>query len=172
MIRPTIGQQLDIAWRAAMPVTLTLLLLFLPLLSWHVPRLGTVGAACVLVSVFYWSLHQPGLMTMWSVLAIGLIHDLMALAPFGVGLLVLLLVHGVAVSRRKAVTALPFLLIWLVFGVVAAGASLVTWVLVSFVQEQLVDVNEAVRLFLLALTCYPPLAAFCAWIERRFIPSA
>lgn len=172
MIRPTIGQQLDLAWRAALPVTLTLLLLFLTLLPWHLPKLGTVGAACVLVGVFYWSLHQPALMSMWGVLAIGLIHDLMTLAPFGIGLLVILLVHGVAVSRRRAVVALPFLLIWLVFGLVAAGAALLTWLLVSLMHEQFVDLREALRLFLLAFTCYPPLAAVFAWVERRYIPGA
>lgn len=172
MIRPTIGQQMDIAWRAALPVTLTLVLLFVALLSWHLPKLGTIGAACVMVSVFFWSLHQPGLMTMWGVLAIGLVHDLLTFAPFGVGLLVLLLVHGIAVSRRKAVIGLPFFLIWMVFGLVAAGAAIVTWILVSFLQDQFVDPQEAVRLFLLAFTCYPPLAAFFAWIERRLLPTA
>jgi rod shape-determining protein MreD len=172
VIRPTFAQQLDIAWRAALPVSLTLLLLFLSLLSWHLPKLGTVGAACVMASVFYWSLHQPGLMTMWGVLAVGLMHDLLTLAPFGVGLLVLLLIHGFAVSRRKAVTALPFFLIWMVFGLVAAVASVVTWLLVSIQQGQLIDIREAVRLFLLAFTCYPPLAALFAWIERRLLPGA
>lgn len=170
MIRPTFAQQLDIAWRAALPVFLTLLLLFLSLLSWQLPKLGTIGAACVMVSVFYWSLHQPGLMTMWGVLAVGLLHDLLTLAPFGVGVLVLLLIHGVAVSRRKAVTALPFFLIWMIFGLVAAGAAFLIWILVSILQEQIVDIHEAVRLFLLTFTCYPPLAALFAWIERRLLP--
>ena len=84
----------------------------------------------------------------------------------------LLLVHGIAVSRRKAVIGLPFFLIWMVFGLVAAGATVVTWILVSFLQDQFVDPQEAVRLFLLAFTCYPPLAAFFAWIERRLLPTA
>jgi rod shape-determining protein MreD len=171
VIRPTFGQQLDTAWRAALPVSLTILLLFVALLSWHLPKLGTIGAAGVMVSVFFWSLHQPNLMTMWGVLAVGLIHDLLTLAPFGVGLLVLLIVHGAAVSRRKAVIGLPFLLIWMVFGLVAAGAAILTWLLVSFLQEQFVDPSEALRLFLLAFTCYPPLAAFYAWIERRLLPT-
>ncbi|MBL8710321.1 MAG: hypothetical protein JNL25_14085 [Rhodospirillaceae bacterium] len=159
------------AWRAALPVSLTLLLLFVSLLSWHLPKLGTIGAAFVTVSVFFWSLHQPNLMTLWGVLAIGLCHDLLTLAPFGVGLLVLLLVHGSALWRRKALVRMPFLLIWLVFGLVAAGASVLTWLLVSFLQEQLIDPSEGVRLFLLAFTFYPPLAALFAWIERRLLPT-
>lgn len=171
MLRPTLGQQLDTAWRASLPVALTLLLLFISLLSWHLPKLGTIGAACVMVSIFFWSLHQPGLMTMWGVAAIGLAHDLLTLAPLGIGLFVLLLVHGTAIWKRKAVINLPFLLIWLIFGLVAAGASILTWLLVSFQQQQFIDPREALRLFLLAFTCYPPLAALFALIERRLLPT-
>lgn len=171
MIRPTLGQQADIAWRAALPVGLTVLLLFVALLSWHMPRLGTIASALVLISVFFWSLHQPGLMSMWGVLSIGLIHDLMTLAPFGVGLLVLLIIHGVATWQRKALIGMPFLLIWALFGVVAAGATLLTWLLVSFLQETLVNPNQAFNLFLLEFVCYPPLAYVFAWIERRLLPT-
>lgn len=171
MIRPSLGQQADIAWRAALPVGLTLLLLFAALLSWHLPRLGTIASALVLISVFFWTLHQPGLMSMWGVLSIGLVHDLMTLAPFGVGLLVLLIVHGVALWQRKALNGMPFLLIWGLFGLVAAGATLLTWLLVSFLQEMLVNPAPVINLFLLELVCYPPLAYIFAWIERRLLPT-
>lgn len=171
MIRPSFSQQADIAWRAALPVGLTVLLLFMALLSWHMPRLGTIASALVLISVFFWTLHQPSLMSMWGVLSIGLLHDLMTLSPFGVGLLVLLVVHGVALWQRKALIGMPFLLIWGLFGVVAAGATVLTWALVSFQQEALVDPNQAFNLFLLEFVCYPPLAYVFAWIERRLLPT-
>lgn len=171
MIRPGFGQQADIAWRAALPVGLTILLMLVALLSWHMPRLGTIAAALVLISVFFWTLHQPSLMTMWGVLSIGLIHDLMTLAPFGVGLLVLLIVHGVALWQRKALIGMPFLLIWGLFGLVAAGATFLTWLLVSYLQETLVNPAQAFNLFLLEFVCYPPLAYLFAWIERRLLPT-
>lgn len=171
MIRPSLGQQADIAWRAALPVGLTILLLFAALLSWHLPRLGTVASALVLISVFFWTVHQPGLMSMWGVLSIGLLHDFLMLAPFGVGLLVLLVVHGVALWQRKPLTGMPFLLIWAVFGLVAAGATVLTWLLVSFLQETLVNPVQAFNLFLLEFVCYPPLAYVFAWIERRLLPT-
>jgi len=171
VIRPSLGQQADIAWRAALPVGLTILLLFAALLSWHLPRLGTVASALVLISVFFWTVHQPGLMTMWGVLSIGLLHDFLMLAPFGVGLLVLLIVHGVALWQRKPLTGMPFLLIWAVFGLVAAGATMLTWLLVSFLQETLVNPVQAFNLFLLEFVCYPVLAYVFAWIERRLLPT-
>jgi rod shape-determining protein MreD len=171
VIRPSLGQQADIAWRAALPVGLTILLLFAALLSWHLPRLGTVASALVLISVFFWTVHQPGLMTMWGVLSIGLLHDFLMLAPFGVGLLVLLVVHGVALWQRKPLTGMPFLLIWAVFGLVAAGATILTWLLVSFRQETLVNPVQAFNLFLLEFVCYPVLAYVFAWIERRLLPT-
>ncbi len=171
MIRPSLGQQADIAWRAALPVGLTILLLFAALLSWHLPRLGTIASALVLISVFFWTVHQPGLMTMWGVLSIGLLHDFLMLAPFGVGLLVLLVVHGVALWQRKALNGMPFFLIWAVFGVVAASATFFTWLLVSFLQETLVNPEQAFNLFLLEFVCYPPLAYVFAWIERRLLPT-
>lgn len=171
MIRPGLGQQADIAWRAALPVGLTVMLMFLALLSWHMPRLGTVASSFVLISVFFWSLHKPVLMSKWGVFAIGLIHDLMTLAPFGIGLLILLLVHGMALWQRKALMGMPFLMIWGVFGLVAAAATAITWLLVSFLQETLVDPSQAFSLFLWEFVCYPPLAYVFAWIERRLLPA-
>ena len=171
MIRPSFGQQADIAWRAALPVGLTIILLFAALLSWHLPRLGMIASALVLISVFFWTVHQPGLMSMWGVLSIGLIHDFLMLAPFGVGLLVLLLVHGIALWQRKALNGMPFFLIWAVFGLAAAGSTLLTWLLVSFLQETLVNPAQAFDLFLLELVCYPLLAYVFAWIERRLLPT-
>ncbi len=171
MIRPSFGQQADIAWRAALPVGLTILLLFASLLSWHLPRLGMIASALVLISVFFWTVHQPNLMSMWGVLCIGLIHDFLMLAPFGVGLQVLLVVHGVAIWQRKALNGLPFFFIWAVFALVAAGSTLLTWLLVSFREETFVNPAQAFDLFLLEVVCYPPLAYICAWIERRLLPT-
>lgn len=171
MIRPSFGQQADIAWRASLPVAFTIFLLFASLLSWHLPRLGTVASALVMISVFFWTVHQPGLMTKWGVLGIGLLHDFLMLAPFGVGLLVLLAVHGAALWQRKPLNNMPFLLIWAVFGLVAASATMLTWLLVCFLQDTLVNPVQALNLLLLEFVCYPPIAYFFAWIERRLLPT-
>jgi rod shape-determining protein MreD len=173
VIRPAIIVQLDMAWRSAMPVALTLVLLFLGMLPWKIPLLGVIAASSLMISVFFWSLYRPAQMNLWCVACIGLLNDLLGLMPFGIGLLVFVLVHGIARLQRKALEGMPFILVWGVFGLVAGGATILTWLLVSLRQDTgLVDPTPAFRLYMFGLVCYPPLAFFFARIEQRLFAEA
>ena len=71
-LRPTIGQQVDLALRRSIPVALAILLLFLGILPWNTHTLGPVNANLVLIPIYYWTLYRPRLMSVWSVAALGL----------------------------------------------------------------------------------------------------
>ena len=58
------------------------------------------------------------------VFVLGLLADLLGLAPLGVTVLVLLIVHGLALRARRVLAAQGFLVVWLAFVAVAAGAAL------------------------------------------------
>ncbi len=83
----------------------------------------------------------------------------------------LLVVHGVAIWQRKALIGMPFLLIWGVFGLVAGGATLMTWVLVSFLQETLVNPAQAVQPVPAGIHLLSSAGFMFAWIERRLLPT-
>ncbi len=156
--RPTLWRQLDAASRAAFPAACTALFLLVLSFPLGVPGQAEWQPAAALACVFFWSLFRPTSMPPAVVFAIGLLADLLGLSPIGASVLVLLIVHGFAVRWRRVLVRQGFLIVWLAFVGVAAGAALLQWALVCALTVRLFSPSPA--LFQFALTCglYPVLA--------------
>lgn len=79
--------------------------------------------AVALSSVFFWSVCRPAALPPPAVFGLGLLQDLLTAAPPGSGMLVLLVVHGLSTRWRRRMAAQGFLLVWLAFCGVSAGAA-------------------------------------------------
>ncbi|HVO00768.1 MAG TPA: rod shape-determining protein MreD [Candidatus Cybelea sp.] len=166
-LRPTVGQQFDLTLRRSIPVALAILMLFLGILPWNTHTLGPLNANLVLIPIYYWTLHRPRLMSVWSVAALGLVGDLLGVAPLGVNMMTLLIGYRVAVSQRKLFAGAPFLMVWAGYMLMSAVADFAQWVLVSALQAQIVDPRPAILLYMIGAVGYP-LCAYCfALIQRR-----
>jgi len=166
-LRPTVGQQIDLALRRSIPVALAVLLLFLGILPWNTHTLGPVNANLVLIPIYYWTLYRPRLMSVWSVAALGLISDLLGVSLLGVNMLSFLIGYRVAVSQRKIFAGAPFIIVWGGFLLMSAVAGLAQWLLVSVLQQTIVDPRPAFLLYMIGAVAYPPCAYVFAWIQRR-----
>ncbi len=118
--------------------------------------------ASALACVFFWSLFRPTSMPPLLVFALGLLCDLLGLAPVGTAVLTLLLVHGVAVRMRRGLVRQGFALVWLVFVAVAAAAAALQWALTSLLTWRLLPGAPAAFEALVAAGIYPGLAALFA----------
>ena len=116
-IRPrrALGRRLDIAARWAFPACTTVLLLLAAAAPFGLPGQAELRPAVALGCVFFWSLFRPAAMPPPVVFLIGLLADLLGYAPPGVGVLTLLLVHGLALRWRRLLTRQGFLMVWLAF---------------------------------------------------------
>lgn len=170
MIRSPFWQRVDKWSRSSVPVGLTLLLLLIGLLPWHFPELGSIGISLVIVSVFYWSLKKPHLMTPWSALSIGLISDLLGVTPMGVGTISLLVLYGLVRSQARALRNMPFLVIWGTFILMAAITILLGWLLTSAMDVHFPDIRPALFLYLFDIVCYPPLSYVFDRLQRSLLP--
>jgi rod shape-determining protein MreD len=166
-LRPTVGQQIDLAFRRSIPVALAVLLLFLGILPWNTQTLGPLNVNLVLIPIYYWTLYRPRLMSVWSVAALGLISDLIGVSLLGVNMLSFLIGYRVAVSQRKVFASAPFIIVWGGFLLMSAVAGLAQWLLVSGLQQTIVDPRPAFLLYLIGAVAYPPCAYVFAWIQRR-----
>ncbi|MCX8133228.1 MAG: rod shape-determining protein MreD [Roseococcus sp.] len=153
-------RRLDAALRAAFPAVFALALMVLGATPVGVPGLVT---ALALPSVFFWSVFRPAAMPPPVVFAIGLLHDLLVFAPLGIGVLVLLLVHGLAFRARQMLARASFLAGWLAFCAVAAGAAGLGWALQALLGWQWPALMPGVHLFGAAVGLYPGIA----WILTR-----
>lgn len=170
MIRSPFWQRVDKWARSSIPVGLTLLLLLIGLLPWHFPELGSIGISLVIISVFYWGLKKPQLMTPWSILAIGLIGDLLGVTPTGVGTVSLLLLYAMVRSQARALRNMPFLVIWGTFILMAAITILISWLLTAAMDVQFPDIRPALFLYLFDIVCYPPLSYVFDRLQRSLLP--
>lgn len=157
MIWVDLGERISKLARNSVPALLTLLLLFLTVMPWR-PIAAPLAGSLVLVSIYFWSLHEPQAMPAWLCGAIGLIGDLLGVAPLGVGTMSALLVHGMANIRRRDVSRSGQLTVWGLFALVSLVVALVAWILASIANGGWVDMESAGHQFMLNIAAYPILA--------------
>lgn len=122
--------------------------------------------AVALASVWFWSLYRPAAMAPPMVFAIGLLLDLLDWLPIGIGMLTLLIAHGVALRWRRFLGRHGFALGWLAFAVVAAGAAALGWVATTVLTWRLVPPGAMVFQATLSAALYPALAILFARAHR------
>jgi rod shape-determining protein MreD len=164
--RPTLWRRLDAAARHGFPASSTALLLLLAAGPLGLPGQAQLQPAVAVACVFFWSLFRPAAMAPPMVFALGLLADLLALDPVGVSVLTLLIVHGLAMSWRRGLVRQGFLLVWLVFVLVAAGTTLLQWALISLLSFALLPPGPGVFQFMLTAGLYPALATLFTIAHR------
>ena len=156
--RPSLWRMLDSTARQTFPVTVTAILLLGLSAPLGLPGQPQLQAAVALACVFFWSVFRPDSMPPVAAFLLGLLTDLLSLSPPGLTVLVLLIVHGVALRTRRFVAAQGFLVVWLVFVAVAAGASAIEWALTSVLVFRLLPPGPALLQFGVSAGFYPLLA--------------
>jgi rod shape-determining protein MreD len=156
--RPTLWHRLDTASRYAFPLVVTATVLLLLSAPFGLPGQAQMQPAWVLASVFFWSLFRPASLPSAAVFLLGLLLDVLAQGPIGVGVLILLLTHGAALKCRRWLTRQGFALVWLVFTGCAALAACLEWMLVSLLTWRGLPPWPALFEFCVACGLYPILA--------------
>ncbi|MDR3534355.1 MAG: hypothetical protein P4L90_27805 [Rhodopila sp.] len=164
--RASLGRRLDIAARVSFPACITVLLMLLTQAPLDISEQAALLPAVALCCVWFWSLFRPHAMPPPVVFLIGLLMDLRGYLPLGVGVFTLLAVHGVAVNLRRSLSRRGFAWIWIVFGAVAAGASLAIWLLVMLLTFRLLSPYPAIFMAILTVAIFPVVAVPFAVAHR------
>ena len=160
--RPTLGRRLDAIARACFPTTCTILLMLLTALPFGLLGQAQLLPAVALCCVWFWSLMRPGAMPPASVFLVGLLYDLLGYLPLGVGILTLLIVHGLALRSRFFIARHGFLLGWVSFAPIALAGSGLTWALGSALSMRLLPISPAAFQAALSIAVYPTLGILFA----------
>jgi rod shape-determining protein MreD len=156
--RPSLSRRLDMTARRAFPACTTALLVLTAAAPLGLPGQAELQQGLALGCVFFWSLLRPASMPPILVFLIGLLTDLLSFAPIGVGVLTLLVAHGLALRWRRALVRRGFVMIWLAFACVAAATSALAWGLTSLLTFRLLPPPPGVLEAGLAAGLYPALA--------------
>ena len=100
-IRPRLGvwHQMDVASRHAFPAAQTTIVLLLLAAPIGMPGQAQIQSAWTMACIYFWSLYRPAALPALLVFGIGLLLDLMAQGPVGIGVLLLLLIHAVLQTK-------------------------------------------------------------------------
>ena len=164
--RPTLGRRLDAAARRAAPVTFSLCLVLLLCAPFGLPQQQALLPGAVMASVFFWSVFRPASMPAAMVFVLGLLYDLLSFSPPGIAILTLLIVHIVGLGWRHGLARQGFLVVWMVFVLVAGAAILLDWSLICGFSLRLLPVQPALFELALAAGLYPLLSALFTWAHR------
>ncbi len=156
--RQSLWRRLDATARWSFPASSTALALMLTAAPLGLPGQPELQGAIALASVFFWSLFRPASMPPAVVFGIGLLVDLLGYAPPGVSVLTLLIAHGLALRWRRVLVRQGFLLVWLAFVGVAAGAATLQWMLTSLLTFRLLPPGPGVFQAAISAGLYPALA--------------
>ena len=159
-------RRLDIAARHSFPTACTVLLLLLASAPIGLPSQAQLQPAVALASVFFWSVFRPAAMPPPVIFALGLLLDLVDLAPIGIWVFLLLGVHGVAVRTRRSLARQGFLLVWLAFIVTATIAALLSWLGTCLLDWEFLPIGPAVFEAVLAASIYPALSSLLTHAHR------
>jgi rod shape-determining protein MreD len=170
--RPSWGRRLDAAARRSAPVGFTALAILLLSAPLGLPEQEALLPGTVLASVFFWSMFRPASMPGLAVFALGLLSDLLGYAPPGITIVILLVVHGIGLAGRYGLAKQGFLLVWLVFLLVAAGATLLDWTLRSGFSLRVLPLQPALFQLGLAAGLYPLWSGLFTWAHRTIADPA
>lgn len=149
---PGLLRRLDDLARASLPFLTTAFLMILAAGPTGVPALVSATA---LPCVVFWTVFRPGAMSPPVVFLLGLLQDLLSLAPLGSGIVTLLVAHGLALTVRRSLARRGFLFGWLVFCGFAIGASFFGVVLTALLNWVLPPVGPALQQAALTVGLYP-----------------
>lgn len=162
----------DTAARRLTPFGLTVILVLIGAVPLHVPGFAPVAPLLPMIGIYYWAIYRPDLMPVAAVFIIGILYDALSGAPMGVSAAVFVIVHGIIDSQRRFFAGKSFVIVWLGFFLVSAGALVATWLLVSAFYGTLVKSEALMFQYLITLGCFPLLSwALLRW-QRTFLRQA
>ncbi|MBL4907586.1 MAG: rod shape-determining protein MreD [Sneathiella sp.] len=166
---PTLSYQINRMLRGSIPFWLTFFLALLSVIPMRIEGFATVTPSLVSISVFYWSLHRPYLMSAPLVFLLGMISDILTGAPMGLSSLMLLLIHGIAVSQRLVFVGKAFILSWWGYILIASGISVISWIIACIYSFAILPVSPIMMQLMLTILIFPLFAWCFGLVQNNFL---
>jgi rod shape-determining protein MreD len=157
-------QRIDQSARSVTPFLLSLALVVLSVVPMPLPGFAPVVPTFAMMSIYHWAIYRPNLMPLSAVFVIGVLYDLLTGAPAGLSAVVFLTVYGVALTQRRFIAGKSFLIYWFGFAIVALGAAVEGWLLVSLWDLTLLDFRAVWFQYLVSIGVFP----LIAWIFMKW----
>lgn len=136
-----------------------------------VPGFSSVTPLLSVIAVFFWVIARPVLMPPAAVFGLGLFQDVLSGGPIGLWALTLLLVQYLSLSLRQFLVGQSFVLIWVGFASIVAGAALLSWSTACIYYHVLLSPATVFVQAALTVLVYPVMAMILISLSR-WMPAA
>ncbi|TAL32761.1 MAG: rod shape-determining protein MreD [Alphaproteobacteria bacterium] len=139
-------------------------LIVLSIFPFRIGDLGEIRPSFMVMAVYYWAIMCPSMLSPLAAFAAGAAFDLVIDCPLGLNALTLVVVQWTTRAQRKFLLGQPFLMMWAGLGLVAMGAGILQWALVSLFNWTLLSIETTLVGGLLTAVLFPlavvPLSVF------------
>lgn len=168
-MKPTVWHRMDVLSRQLTPFLLTIMLVLLGAVPFQVPGLARIMPLFSLIAIFHWGVYRSELLPVYAVFCIGFFQDALSGAPMGVHTVVYVLAYVAVLAQRRFFAGKSFYVVWLGFGLVSAGATMIIWGLASAMNGALIDPRAVAGQYALGVGCYPLIAYLFSRWQRAFL---
>jgi len=131
---PTITDRMKHYSAFILPCSFIVLLLLLNIVAIPLPIVSSIEIPFFLMSIYYWSIYRPRLMSPWFLFMAGLYIDLISALPIGSNAIIFLASGWIASRKRRFLMMQPFWAIWVIFCVVCIIAFMGRLCLISVLK--------------------------------------
>lgn len=152
---PTLAYQFNRFLRGSVPFAITVLLALMSVVPIGISGYAIVTPSFAAISVFYWSIHRPYLMSAPLCFVLGLLSDFLTGAPLGLSSFLYLLIHAVAVSQRRIFIGKAFVLTWFGYFLIAFIIAMLSWIVACFYSLAILPLTPILVQYALSLLVFP-----------------
>lgn len=161
--------KLDRIARHLAPFLMTTSLLVLNHVPLHIAGLSRITPVLAMIAVFHWGIFRPDLLPVYAVFIIGLLQDFLGGGALGVWTFIFLIVYKVAMLQRRFFVGKGFVLVWLGFGVLSAGAMFSAWFLNAVLFGVFSNIQAPFYQFFVTLGFYGPVGFIFLRCQQMFL---
>ncbi len=165
-------QKIDRWTRMLLPGLLALILILIGMVPIRLAGLTQISPWLLLILVYFWTVHRPDLLPVWSVFALGLLSDLLGGGSVGPGAFTLLLIYAVVRAQRRYILPHSFIVQWIVFAVIAMLAEALLFLSQMVALREVLAVEPAAFQALMTIAIYPCLAWIFVLMQHSFLRQA
>jgi len=151
------------------PVSTTMIAAFVTILPLRVPGYAALSPALALMATYHWTIYRPDLLPSVALFAVGLLEDLLAGAPMGMGALTLLIARAAVLPYRHHFVGRTFPFVWAGFTLVVGGAMTGLWALHCLIELRLLDPRNTIFRMVLTIAVFPVASFLLGRIQRALI---
>ena len=142
-------------WNLLAPIALILIFFVLTVIPHQISNFGTIKPDLLLIAIFYWSVHRPGIVKPSICFLTGLLLDILSAFPLGLNALVFVIVQKLISDQRRVFLGQPYYVSWIGFGLICLLANAIKIGVFYLMNDALPGMEEIYFNVMITIAIFP-----------------